>query len=248
MKFIAILAFTARSQSYLQTLVKNKFYPEEIFILDDENKKSLGKINPSKKKLSDSHYYKSAIFNPKEDLLSTLKRTSIPYTIMKTSDINSDNLYLELSNIKTKLVVVSVYPGQLLKDKILSLKKNFLHVHAGKLPKYKGSTTLYYSLLEENKIAISAIYLNQGIDTGKIILIEKFNLNFDLNLLDLIFDPLLRSHVLIKTLKLIKTKNYKLKSQKKEKTGGYFIIHPVLKHLAILKEERNASRNNSSKS
>ena len=37
MEFISILAHTSRSQAYLQTLIKNKFFPKSDY-LDDQNK------------------------------------------------------------------------------------------------------------------------------------------------------------------------------------------------------------------
>ena len=52
--------------------------------------------------------------------------------------------------------------------------KNFIHCHPGKLPQYKGSTTIYYSILRENKIYCSAIVLNKNIDEGDVLFTEKF--------------------------------------------------------------------------
>ena len=54
-----------------------------------------------------------------------------------------------------------------------------MHVHSGKLPEYRGSTTLYYSLLEKNKVAASAIMINEGIDTGDIVYFKEFDFNFN---------------------------------------------------------------------
>ena len=79
MEFVVILANTARSQAYIQTLIDHKLYPKKIFILDDENKKSLGKIDLSSRKDA-SYSFKSAIFNPKEDLISTLKKANLVKT------------------------------------------------------------------------------------------------------------------------------------------------------------------------
>ena len=81
-------------------------------------------------------------------------------------------------------------------------------------PQYRGSTTLYYSLLEQNKVAASAIIINEGIDTGDIICIKEFDFNFDPKLIDLIFDPLLRAVVLIYALKHLSKKYKKLYAAK----------------------------------
>ena len=126
MEFIAILADTARSRAYLQTLIKENLKPKKVFILDDNNEKYLGKILNKSEILKDnnkSYSFKFSILNPKEDLVTTLSKTDIPYTTLNTSDINSHDVYLTLSKCNTKLVVISVYAGQILKSQILSLKK-----------------------------------------------------------------------------------------------------------------------------
>jgi|APSaa5957512493_1039668.scaffolds.fasta_scaffold15038_3 methionyl-tRNA formyltransferase len=244
MEFIAILANTARSQAYLQTLLKENFKPTKVFILDDNNEKYLGKISKKieiSKDNNQSYVFKFSVIKPKEDLIATLSKTDIPYTTINTPDINSNDVYLAISRSDIKLVVISVYAGQILKSKILSLKKEYIHVHSGKLPQYRGSTTIYYSLLEKNKVAASAIIINEGIDTGDIICFKEFDFNFDPKLIDLIFDPLLRAVVLIYALKHLSKKYKNSILQNKSDGVDYFIIHPLLKHLAILKEENKCT-------
>lgn len=239
MKFIAILANTARSQAYLQTLLKENLKPAKVFILDDNNKRHLGKTSNQTgilKNNNKSYTFKFSIINPKEDLITTLLNANIPYTNINTPDINSNDVYLSMEKCDIKLVVVSVYAGQILKSKILSLEKKYIHVHSGKLPEYRGSTTIYYSLLKTNKVAASAIIINEGIDTGDIICFKEFDFNFDPKLIDLIFDPLLRAVVLVFALKYLSKKYKKSALQNKSDGEDYFIIHPLLKHLAILKE------------
>ena len=83
MEFIAILANTARSQAYLQTLLKENLKPTEVFILDDNNEKYLGKISNNIEILKDnkqSYAFKFSVMNPEEDLITTLSKTDIPYT------------------------------------------------------------------------------------------------------------------------------------------------------------------------
>ena len=240
MKFSLILANTARSQAYIQTLISQDIIPKEVFILNDKNKKKLGKI--TKKYINSNinnniYSFQLATLNINEDLVRSLSKLDIPYTIINSPDINSEELYEVLLKSDTKLCIVSVYAGQILKSKILGLKKSFMHVHSGKLPEYRGSTTLYYSLLEENKVAASAIMINEGIDTGDIVYFKEFDFNFDPELIDLIFDPLLRAVVLIDAIKLLSSKNKKPIVQERIDGEDYYIIHPLLKHLAILKEK-----------
>ena len=95
--------------------------------------------------------------------------------------------------------------------------------------------------MEQNKVAASAIIINEGIDTGDIICIKEFDFNFDPKLIDLIFDPLLRAVVLIYALKHL-SKKYKNSMLQNISDGeDYFIIHPLLKHVAILKEVKKCT-------
>ena len=49
----------------------------------------------------------------------------------------------------TKNILTSLYPGEIFRN--YNLLKKFFHNHTGILPNYKGSTTIYYSILYEKK-------------------------------------------------------------------------------------------------
>ena len=107
MKFIALLANTARSQAYLQTLVKENLKPTKVFILDDNNEKFLGKITDQVEisNIEKPYYsFKFSIINPKEGLIKTLSKNEIPYTIINTHNINSD----EVSNIQDLNILLDI--------------------------------------------------------------------------------------------------------------------------------------------
>jgi len=123
----------------------------------------------------------------------------------------------------------------ILRDEILLTEKKFLHIHGGYLPNYKGSTTNYFSLINENILGASSIFLTKDIDCGPIILRKKFPPPLERDSIDHTYDSQVRAEVLIKTLK-----NYnscgKFQFELKTNIGGetFYIIHPVLKHLAII--------------
>ena len=95
---------------------------------------------------------------------------------------------------------------------------------------------MYYSLLNSNTVGASAIFLNKGIDTGDIVYAKEYKASFRKELLDLVYDPLIRADVLINALKKLKEKNFKVKRQQSNIGEDYFVIHPVLKHIAILRK------------
>ena len=89
------------------------------------------------------------------------------------------------------------------------------------------------SILKENKIGASSIFINQKIDEGPIIISKKINPSSKLNI-DYLLDPLLRAEVLILTLKkILKNNEIDVEYQVKSDGKNYFVIHPVLKNLAI---------------
>ena len=128
MEFIAILAENIRSQAYIQTLVKEKIFPSNVIILKNSPNNSLGVI--SKKFVSlqkDKYSFKNSIIDMKESLTNTLRKNNISYETINDSNINSDIVLKKLLNCK-KIVLVSVFAGQILKTRILNTKK-FLHIH-----------------------------------------------------------------------------------------------------------------------
>ena len=113
-------------------------------------------------------------------------------------------------------------------------KKKFLHVHGGFLPDYKGSTTNYYSLIDENTIGASSIFLNEDIDSGPLLIRKKFKPPKDKMQLDHLYDSEARAEVLIETLRNYVESEIFETNKNIENGETYFIIHPVLKHISIL--------------
>ena len=82
---------------------------------------------------------------------------------------------------------------------------------------------------------MSSIILNEGIDSGKVIHRASYELDFDARLIDYVYDPLLRANHLIDTLKKLQLSNTVAKKQPELDARTFYIIHPVLKHIAIQK-------------
>lgn len=131
---------------------------------------------------------------------------------------------------KEKEFIISPKPGELIKNKALLKKKKLIHFHPGNLPYFKGSTVLYYTLLNKKKIYCTCFILSEKIDSGKIIFKKIFRKPKFKNELDVEkFDNNLRSETLIHYLN---GSSKKIKDIKYN-TINYFIIHPVLRKIAI---------------
>jgi len=218
-----------RTKAYLQNMCKFNLIPSYVILMD--NGKLNNKISVANKIVEKNNFS----FDETETILSTLITNNIKYKIVKTNNINDNKIYEILKTKKQNIWIYSGFPSGIIKSKMFKLNKKFLHVHPGYLPYYRGSTTVYYSVLKENNVGVSSMFLNEKIDQGPIIMREKFSLPNKQDF-DYIYDPKIRSKILIETLKkLINDENYYTCIQKPEDGETYYIIHPILKHLSIMK-------------
>lgn len=228
-----LLSPTVRSNAYLQTLLKYEFVPSIVLLMKDpENPQLPGMIPDNQlvklKKQFDLYKY----FNVDISVEDLLIKHNINYLVLQTKDINSDLVTDCLKNRRENYFIYSGIGGAILKKEILSIGKYFLHMHSGSVPDYKGSTTLYYSILNENKCAVSAFFLKEEIDTGQPIKIKYYDLPDSGLLIDYIYDPYIRADLLVEVIKeyLIHNK-FKASELPAKSEETYFIIHPVLKHI-----------------
>ncbi len=237
-KFSMIVADSSRSRVYLKILADNQLLPSWILFMQNNNKISnIGGLDEQfLNQESFDPLWPEVDFNLNESMIDIFSRLKIPYSICNTTDINNTYLVEKLKDSEFKIVIYSGYGGGILRDEILNLDKKFLHIHGGYLPKYKGSTTNYYSLLEEDYIAASAIFLNSKIDCGPIIYREKFKPPKNKINIDHIYDSVVRARVLINAIKIISEKGISFFKEIKQEEKPYYIIHPLLKHIAIIKK------------
>ncbi len=164
-----------------------------------------------------------------------LEDYSIPYKILDSLDPNSDIVCRAVQENDLPLVLYSGPSGAILRKRILGFGKTFLHIHPGILPEYRGSTTLYYSLLNDGVCGVTGFVLDRKIDTGPIIVKKLFDPPRDRREIDLLFDPYIRAELASQMLTSYeRTGNLSKTPQEPGNGTTYYIIHPVLKHIAIL--------------
>lgn len=221
-----LCAPNSRSIAYLDILKRNNLFPSTIILIDI--KKGYRHLKTTKNKY----------FNNNLDIQVYALKNKINLIKIKNKSINDDHCLNAVKNLKEKYVIYGANYGDILKKKFFKLNKNFIHVHPGKLPHYKGSTTFYYEILEKNSISYSVIFQNERIDDGRIILTKTYKLKknkIKKSQLDHVYDPYFRSLLLVKVLKKLRKFNkLSSKKQSKENSKVYYIIHPLLKHLSIL--------------
>lgn len=106
-----------------------------------------------------------------------LKEYCIEYNIpyLKHKNINSNDFILQVSEFNCDLFV-SMSFNQIFKTEIINLPKlKIINCHAGKLPLYRGRNILNWALInDEKEFGITVHFIDEGIDTGDIILQRVF--------------------------------------------------------------------------
>ena len=199
--FGVIISQTKRSISYVKILRKLNIKLDNIIV-----------YGTKKKNLKQYKFFKTKIYFFKSNKISK----KISKKILK---------------LKTKNFIISTYPGEIIKNKNLLKKKNIFHIHPGKIPTYKGSTVIYYSILNKQKIYCTVIKLSEYLDEGKIFFKKSFPIPKNLNESNYDnFDTRIRSATLEKffsiTPKFPKKNKFKL-------VQNYFVIHPILRKIAV---------------
>ena len=233
-----LLTNNNRSKAYIQCLIDEGFVPKKVIYLNAVGKKlsehteNDSLIFSKTRQESKSRCSVSNLsFDEKESVLSTLNKNKIPYNEIDSSDPNDRKVIKAIKNLPTLKCIYSGPGGIILKPKVFETGKIFIHAHPGSLPEYRGSTTIYYSLLIDKSIEVSVIELNENIDEGDILHAKKFKFRSGSNL-DYVVDPCVRAKTLIEFLKNNQT------HRKPNNFGNtFYIIHPVLKHLAIIKNK-----------
>ncbi len=225
MKIGIILTSDERSKAYLQKILQNKILINEIIFMNQ--KKEYKEF--TKECILESKKYG---FDISESVEETLKNNEIRYTEFKFNDINDQKL---IEYIKNKNIDFFIFTGGgILKKEILSCDSKFVHFHPGIVPYYRGSTCFYYSIINQNNCGVTAFIMNQGLDTGDIVH-QKIFPKPTHKFIDDVYDAHIRSETLIEILKNDYLKKKQFTKQDKLEGNTYFIIHPVLKHIAMLK-------------
>ena len=207
MIYSIILTNNSRSLEYIDLLMKRKLFPQKVILVDND---------------------KNLFF--KKLILKKLKK-KVFVKIFRYKTINNKFIKKYLMNIKEKVIVYCGYPGQIIMDKNLLKNKFFLHSHSGKIPEFKGSTTIFYSILLERKIFCTSFRLNEMIDSGEIVFKQQYNLPKNLNKID-DYDNKIRAINTFKSLNILAKGNFKHKKNKiKNNFSNYHIMHPVLRYI-----------------
>lgn len=181
-------------------------------------------------------YYSSKfIFSKlfKKSVKRVLKDFNIPLIEIQGS-INSIRNYDLINSFKPDLLV-SILGNQIFKKPLLELAPNgCINLHTALLPKYRGLMPTFWVLKNNEKYTgISVFYVDEGIDSGSIIVQKKVEIGNRTQEQLIKYTKKIGMDCILKAIDLIKNKNVKLiQNNPKDKT--YFSF-PTKKDVEIFK-------------
>jgi methionyl-tRNA formyltransferase len=227
---VLLAAQTARSQAYIQTLVAAGLLPERVV--------AMGPVEAPVSRPMPRRDTWSGILLPDldEPIASTCERAGVAVQHVPDSDVNGAAMHEAISAMSPDIVIFSGVGGQIVAAQTLRLGPRFLHMHAGWLPQYRGSTTMYYALLEGEQPAVSAIILEQEIDTGPVLARKHYPRPPGHMDLDRVYDAAIRADLLARVLGDYAQSGVLAPAavSGQPRFAPYYVIHPVLKHLSRL--------------
>ena len=150
---------------------------------------------------------------------------------------NNTEFLDEIKNLKPDVICVVAY-GKILPKEVLEIPKlGCINVHGSLLPKYRGAAPIQWAVLNGDKITgITTMYMNEGMDTGDMILKEEVEIGPEETTGEL-WQKLSKigGEILVKTLKLIEEGKAPREKQTEEAT-----LAPMLnKEMALIDWENS---------
>lgn len=162
----------------------------------------------------------------KSEKISPIKRIAEKNNIKVFQPVKIRKEFDQVISLKPDIIVTCAY-GQIIPKEILDCPKfGCINVHASILPKLRGGAPIHRAILNGlNETGITIMYMDEGMDTGDIISIEKIKIGEDENVGSL-HDRLsiLGRDLLSKTLPdIINGNNTRIKQDNEQATYAYNI-------------------------
>jgi methionyl-tRNA formyltransferase len=158
-------------------------------------------------------------------LHARLEKTCNKYNISfkRINKINSDSFFQELCELKIDLIVICHFQ-KLISSKIINLPiLGCINLHPSLLPYYRGMSPQHYPIIKgESETGITVHFVDEGIDTGDIIIQKKIEINNEDYVSDLQKKmKIIYSRIVVEAIDKIETKKKEYIIQK-HLEGSYF--------------------------
>lgn len=225
-----LAARTARSQAYAQAMAAAGLHPGQVLIC--------GEPETAAPPAPAAAWAGAGLALPDlaEPLESTCGAAGWSTEAIASRNVNDAEVVARIRALQPACVIYSGFGGQIVGTAALGLGVPFLHSHSGWLPRYRGSTTIYFSMLEARECAASVLVLATEIDAGPVLARRRYPLPPGGTDVDRVYDAAIRADLLCSV--LAETQRLgalppALRTEH-ETAQTYFVIHPVLKHVALL--------------
>ncbi|MDO4747915.1 MAG: methionyl-tRNA formyltransferase [Eubacteriales bacterium] len=125
-------------------------------------------------------------------------------TVYQPATLKDGKAFEIIKEYAPDVIVVAAY-GKILPKEIIEYPKyGCINVHGSILPKYRGAAPIQWSVINGDKeTGITTMLMNEGLDTGDILLIEKTEITID-DTASSVFDKLadIGASLIVKTLKM----------------------------------------------
>ena len=151
--------------------------------------------------------------------------------VIQPKKMKDEEVIAKIKEINPDLIVVVAY-GKILPKEIIDIPKyGIINVHSSLLPKYRGASPIHSAILNGDKESgVSIMYIEEGLDSGDVILKETCEITED-DTLGTLHDRLkeLGAIGLEKALKLIEAEE--VKAEKQDDSKATF-VKPITKEQA----------------
>ena len=151
--------------------------------------------------------------------------------VIQPKKIKDEKIIEKIKEINPDLIVIVAY-GKILPKEIIDIPKyGIINVHSSLLPKYRGASPIHSAILNgDMKSGVSIMYIEEGLDSGDVILQESCDI-LENDTLGTLHDKLkdLGAIGLEKALKLIETG--KVEATKQDESLATF-VKPITKEQA----------------
>ena len=167
-KIVLITSNEIRHKFFRKFLNKNDKIEIKKCLIENKKINKKFKFNPILKE-----YFKKRNLNEKHFFDNFIKKNKEPKNIkfLKKKEFNSNKkLINEIVKIKPDFIIS--YGCSIIKNKLISIfHRKFINIHLGLSPYYRGSGTNIWPIInnELQFIGITYMFIDRGIDTGKII-------------------------------------------------------------------------------
>lgn len=178
----------------------------------------------------------------KKIVFSPVKQVAIENNlpVYQPEKAKEEGFVKEIKDLNPDVIVVVAY-GQLLSKEFLAIPKyGCVNVHVSLLPKYRGAAPINWVIINgEEKTGVSTMFMDEGLDSGDVILQSEFKLDDEITAGELHdWMTLEGSKVLCETLNLIKEGKAPRTPQNHDEFSYAPIMDKKLGHIDFSKSAR----------